>query len=161
MVVTGSAALGDAVVGPPTEVRAALTGQGIEVSDAPLVDLPMGMSGQVRYSTVLKALVASDHCDAVVAVLGSTARLEPEAALASYHAGDAGTEADRGLRAPQADETLRLMGEHGIAFRTPEGLRGSVHAFLNWRAPRSHDGIAAPGEADAAGGCWLKPARPR
>lgn len=152
MVVDRLGTLGDAVAGPPMEVRAALAGQGIEVSDAPLVDLPMGMSGPVRYSTVLKALAASDHCDAVVAVLGSTARLAPEAALAHITPAVPAQKPIAVFAAPQADDTLRLMGEHGIAaFRTPEACADSVHAFLNWRAPRSHDGIAAPGEADAAG----------
>lgn len=151
MVVDRLGTLGDAVAGPPAEVRAALVGQGIEVPDAPLVDLPMGMSGPVRYSTVLKALVASDHCDAVVAVLGSTARLEPEAALAHIAPVLPAPKPIAVFAAPQADETLRLMGEHGIAaFRTPEACADSMHTYLNWRPPRSHDGIAAPGETDAA-----------
>lgn len=151
MVVDRLGTLGDAVAGPPAEVRTALAGQGIEVSDAPLVDLPMGMSGPVRYSTVLKALVASDHCDAVIAVLGSTARLEPEAALAHITPAMPGPKPIAVFAAPQADETLRLMGEHGIAaFRTPEACADSMHAYLNWRSPRPHAGIAAPGETDAA-----------
>lgn len=151
MVVDRLGTLGDEVAGPPEAVREALAAQGIEVSDAPLIDLPMGASGPARFSTVLKALAASGHCDAVIAVLGSTARLASEAALAHITPAMPAPKPIAVFAAPQADETLRLMGEHGIAaFRTPEACADSVHAFLNWRSPRSHDGIAAPGEADAA-----------
>lgn len=152
MVVDRLGGLGDEVAGPPEDVRTTLATQGIEVSDAPLIDLPMGFSGPARYSTVLKALAASDHCDAVIAVLGSTARLAPEAALAHIAPVLPAPKPIAVFAAPQADETLRLLGEHGIAaFRTPEACADSMHAYLNWRAPRSHEGIAAPGETDAAG----------
>jgi acyl-CoA synthetase (NDP forming) len=151
MVVDRLGGMGDEVLGPPDPVRAALAAQGIEVQDAPLIDLPMGSSGPARFSTVLKALAASDHCDAVIAVLGSTARLTPDAALAHIAPVMPAKKPIAVFAAPQADETLRLMGEHNIAaFRTPEACADSVHAFLNWRAPRPHEGIAAPGEADAA-----------
>jgi acyl-CoA synthetase (NDP forming) len=150
MVVDRLGMLGDAVEGPPAPVRAALAAAGIDLPDAPLVDLPMGASGPARFSTVLKALVASDHCDAVVAVLGSTARLAAEAAVAHIAPALPSPKPIAVFAAPQADETLRLMGEHGIAaFRTPESCADAVHAFLNWQAPRQTAGLA-PGETDAA-----------
>ncbi|HEY4252746.1 MAG TPA: acetate--CoA ligase family protein [Roseomonas sp.] len=151
MVVDRLGTLGDTVLAPPDEVRTALAAGGIEVPDAPLIDLPMGMSGPARFSTVLKALVASDHCEAVVAVLGSGARLSPETALAHITPAVPASKPLAVFAAPQADETLRLMGERGIAaFRTPESCADAVHAYLNWRAPRPQDGIVAPGETDAA-----------
>jgi len=59
---------------------------------------------------------------------------------------------------PQADASLRLLGEAGIpAFRTPESCADVIRAFFDWRAPRaeapapaiSHSTQAHPDEADA------------
>lgn len=141
MVVDRLGTLGDQVVGPTPEMRASLAEQGIEVSASPLIDLPMG-GGRGHYTTVLKALVASDHCDAVVAVLGSTARLRPtqvnENVLDVYD----GSKPIAVFAAPQADEALRILDEAGVAgFRTPETCADALHAFLNWRAPKPVEAV--------------------
>lgn len=141
MVVDGLGLRGDAVVGPPAEMRARLAAQGIEVSDSPLIDLPMG-GGRGQYTTVLKELVASDHCDAVVAVLGSTARLRPtqvnENVLDVYD----GSKPVAVFAAPQADEAIRILDEAGVAgFRTPETCADALHAFLVWRAPKPLEAV--------------------
>ncbi len=141
MVVDGVGLRGDAVVGPTPEMRARLAAQGTVISDAPLIDLPMG-GGKGQYTTVLKELVASDHCDAVVAVLGSTARLRPtqvnENVLDVYD----GSKPIAVFAAPQADEAIRICDEAGVAaFRTPETCADALHTFLNWRAPKPVEAV--------------------
>ena len=74
MVVDRLGVLGAEVVGPSPEVIATLAQKDIEVSDAPLTDIPMGRSEGGRYSTILSTLLASDHTDAVVSVIGSSAQ---------------------------------------------------------------------------------------
>lgn len=141
MVVDGVGLRGDAVAGPTPEMRVRLAEQGIHISDSPLIDLPMG-GGKGQYTAVLKELVASDHCDAVVAVLGSTARLRPtqvnENVLDVYD----GSKPVAVFAAPQADEAIRICDEAGIAaFRTPETCADALHAFLNWRAPKPVESV--------------------
>ena len=49
-----------------------LRGQGISVNAAVITDIPMGGSERGAYTAILSALLASDHCDAVVSVIGSS-----------------------------------------------------------------------------------------
>lgn len=153
MVVDRLGALGDEVAPPPEGMRAALAARGIEVSDSPLVDLPMG-GGRGQYPAVLSALLASDHCDAVVAVLGSTARLRPAQVDDNVLSCDVAAKPVAVFAAPQADEALRLLDEAGVAgFRTPETCADAVHAYLNWRAPRVFE--AAPADVLRGASAYL------
>ena len=145
MVVDRLGALGDAVAPPPEPMRADLAARGIELSDSPLIDLPMG-GGRGQYPAVLSALLRSDHCAAVVAVLGSTARLRPMQVEENVLCTDTAAKPVAVFAAPQADEALRLLDAAGVAgFRTPESCADAVHAYLNWRAPRVFE--AAPTDA--------------
>jgi acyl-CoA synthetase (NDP forming) len=151
MIVDRLGLYGDEVVGPTPAMQERLGAQGIHLSDSPLIDLPMG-GGAGQYTSVLKEMVASDGNDAVVAVLGSTARLRPtqvnENILDIYD----GSKPIAVFCAPQADEALRLCDEAGIAgFRTPESCADALHAFLNWRAPvkRGEGAPAALAQASA------------
>ncbi|MBR0648869.1 acetate--CoA ligase family protein [Roseomonas terrae] len=150
MVVDGVGLRGDGVVGPTPEMRARLAAQGVEVSDSPLIDLPMG-GGKGQYTTVLKELVASDHCDAVVAVLGSTARLRPTQVNDNVLDVYDGSKPIAVFAAPQADEAIRICDEAGIAaFRTPETCADALHTFLNWRAPKPVENVPAAAWRGAA-----------
>ena len=150
MVVDGVGLRGDAVVGPTPAMRGRLAEQGIHIGDSPLIDLPMG-GGRGQYTTVLKELVASDHCDAVVAVLGSTARLRPTQVNDNVLDVYDGRKPIAVFAAPQADQAIRLLDEAGVAgFRTPETCADALHAFLNWRAPKPAEAVAAPAWRGAA-----------
>jgi acyl-CoA synthetase (NDP forming) len=88
---------------------------------------------------VLEALLASDHCDAVVAAVGSSAQFHPglaiEPILAARRAHPA--KALAVFVAPEAPASLALLAQAGIAaFRTPESCADALAAFLAWRAPR-------------------------
>ena len=150
MVVDRLGSLGVEVPPPPPAMREALAGEGIELSESPLIDLPMG-GGKGQYTRVLQEIVASDHCDAVVAVLGSTARLRPtqvnENILSVYD----GSKPLGVFCAPQADAALGILDEAGVAgFRTPEACADALHAFLTWRGPRPAETVANSEWASAA-----------
>jgi len=131
MVVDRLGSLGIEVVPPTPAIREAYS-----LPDSPLIDLPMG-GAPGEYARLFRDLVASDHCDAVVGVLGSTSRLRPaqvnENILSVYD----GSKPIAVFCAPQADEALRISDEAGVAaFRSPETCADAIHAYLTWRVPR-------------------------
>lgn len=137
MIVDRLGVYGDAVPEPPVEFREKLAKDGIEISDSPLIDLPMGSSGGGRYTHILSELMASDHCDAVVSVMGSSSRSNPKMVCERVLNAKLGAKPLAVFLAPQADEGLKILHEAGIAgFRTPESCADAVHAYLNWHAPQ-------------------------
>lgn len=151
MVVDRLGTLGDELVTPPAPLRAMLAEKGIDIPDAPLVDLPMGAATPERYSTVLRALLESDHAEAAVAVLGSGARLTPEKTLGNVIPAVPAPKPLAVFTAPHAEELLRQAHARGIAaFSSPEGCADAIHAYLTWRAPRALDEAASPGAIDTA-----------
>jgi acyl-CoA synthetase (NDP forming) len=127
---------------PPTEaVVAGLARQKIGITRARLTDLTLAGAKKEIYSAVLGELLASDHCDLVLAVVGSSAQYQPHIAI------DPILEARRTEKplavfcAPQADASLALMSEHGIAgFRTPEACADAIRAWRDWRPPAAIPG---------------------
>jgi acyl-CoA synthetase (NDP forming) len=128
--------LGVEVVPPSDEVVAHLARQKIGITRARLIDLTLAGAKKEIYSAVLNELLASDHCDLVLAVVGSSAQFQPHIAI------DPILEASRSDKplavfcAPQADASLALLNEAGIAgFRTPEACADAIRAWRDWRAP--------------------------
>jgi acyl-CoA synthetase (NDP forming) len=145
MVVDRLGLAGHTLVGPDAALRETLSEAGIRIPDAPLIDLPMGASGPKPFSTTLRAMDAADAADALLAVLGSSARNQPERALS--HVSPA-LPAGRPLAvfaAPQADAALALFEAEGIAaFRTPESCADAMNAYLSWREPAALQGAPLP-----------------
>jgi acyl-CoA synthetase (NDP forming) len=162
MVVDRLALAGIDVVPPPDGVIEGLSEQGIHIGPGRLTDITLAGTQPEIVGAVLKALLASPHCQAVVAVVGSSAQFQTDLAVQPIIA-KAG--ADKPLAvflAPQADEPLRLLAEAGIAaFRTPEGCAEAVRCLFDWRPPRRAGGppvgdparaarlLAGPGGVDA------------
>jgi acyl-CoA synthetase (NDP forming) len=128
--------LGVEVVPPSEEVVAHLARQKVGITRARLTDLTLAGAKKEIYSAVLNELLASDHCELVLAVVGSSAQFQPHIAI------DPILEATRGGKplavfcAPQADASLALLNEAGIAgFRTPEACADAIRAWRDWRAP--------------------------
>jgi acetate---CoA ligase (ADP-forming) len=118
--------------------------QGIEVASPdpqfPIIDLTMGKKA-ATYGAVVEELLAFPGCDAVLAVVGSSAQFDPQHAVEPIVQAHSG--AQRGARplavfmTPQADRSLALLAQAGIAaFRTPEACADAMHAFFSWRSPR-------------------------
>lgn len=129
-------ALGVEVVPPAERVIGNLARKNVRISNARLTDLTLAGAKKEIYSAVLNELIASDHCDLVLAVVGSSAQFQPHIAI------DPILEARRGTRplavfcAPQADASLALLAENGIAgFRTPEACADAIRAWRDWRVP--------------------------
>jgi acyl-CoA synthetase (NDP forming) len=128
--------LGVEVVPPTAAVITNLAQKKIRISGARLTDLTLAGAKKEIYSGVLNELLASDHCDLVLAVVGSSAQYQPHIAI------DPILEAPRGGKplavfcAPQADASLELMAEADIAgFRTPEACADAIRAWRDWRPP--------------------------
>lgn len=128
--------LGADVVPPSSAVIDKLRGQGITVSDAVITDIPMGGSERGAYTAILSALLASDHCDAVVSVIGSSSLTNPNVIADRVLKAEPKVKPLAVYLAPRADHGLLLLQEHGVAgFRTPEACADAVNTYLNWRAP--------------------------
>lgn len=133
------------VVPPTDEIAANLERKQIRITRARLTDLTLAGAKKEIYSAVLNELLAAEHCDLVLAVVGSSAQFQPHIAI------DPILEAARGKKplavfcAPQADASLALLRDAGIAgFRTPESCADAIRAWRDWRAPQE------PPMADAA-----------
>ena len=131
---------------PPTErVVTNLAPKKISINRARLTDLTLAGAKKEVYSAVLNELLASDHCDLVLAVVGSSAQYQPHIAIEPIVEAPRGDKPLAVFCAPQADASLTLMAEAGIAgFRTPEACADAIRAWRDWRAP-----LAAPAQ-DAA-----------
>lgn len=132
-------AAGVELVSPPPALAEKVHALGVRVADSPLIDLTLAGTRASVYGPVLEALLASDHCDAVVAAVGSSAQFHPELAVEPIiaarraHPGKALAV----FVAPEAPASLALLAQAGIAaFRTPESCADALIAFLAWRAPR-------------------------
>lgn len=136
MVVDRLGVLGADVVGPSPEIIEALADKDIPVTDAPLTDIPMGRSAGGRYSSILSALLASDHTDAVVSVIGSSAQNPQIIVDRVLQAGPRSAKPLGVFLAPRADNALVQLQASGVAsFRTPESCADAVNAYLTWKTP--------------------------
>lgn len=136
-VVDRMGAMGLDVIAAPDAVHQRLAEFDLKVGRGPLIDLTMAGTRDGVYGAALEALIGSDSCDAIVCVVGSSAQFHPDLAVAPII--EKGRDASKPVAAfmvPQADESLRLLADAGIAaFRTPEACADAVRAFFEWRAP--------------------------
>jgi len=115
---------------------------GVEL--ASMIDLTMTAT-QESYGTVLERLLAAPDCDAVLAVVGSSAQFHPELAVEPILRTAAAHKPLAAFLTPHAEESAALLARRGIAaFRTPEACADALAAFLKWRAPRTAPARAAP-----------------
>jgi acetate---CoA ligase (ADP-forming) len=128
--------LGIDVVAPTEEVIAKLAAQNVRISPARLTDLTLAGAKKEIYSAVLNALLASDHCDLVLAVAGSSAQFQPEVAIEPLIEAEPHDKPLASFAAPHAEASLKLLAEAGIAgFRTPESCADAIRAWRDWSAP--------------------------
>jgi len=148
-------AAGVELVAPPHGLGRRIRALGVRVTDSPLIDLTLAGTRASVYGPVLEALLASDHSDAVLAAVGSSAQFYPELAiepiLAARRAHPA--KALAVFIAPEAPASLELLARAGIAaFRAPESCADALAAFCAWRAPRippHADSVPAARSAEA------------
>jgi acyl-CoA synthetase (NDP forming) len=108
--------------------------RGVEL--ASMDDLTMTAT-QERYRATLERLLRSPGCDAVLAVVGSSAQFHPQLAVQPILETAQSAKPVAAFLTPHADASLALCARHGIAaFRTPEACADALAAFLSWRSPR-------------------------
>ncbi len=149
---------------PDATAGAALDAAGFPHGGGRMLDVTLAGTKPDRVAAALGALLAAEDTDLALAVIGSSAQFRPEDSVAGILlARDAARAAGNpkpvaAFLVPQADQSLRLLAEAGIAaFRTPESAADCVRAWCDWRAPRdaapaepvAHDLPAGPDEADA------------
>jgi acyl-CoA synthetase (NDP forming) len=139
-------------IAPPTEdVIRQLAEKKIHVGQSPMIDLTLAGTKKEIYSAVLDALLASDDCDAVLAVVGSSAQFHPQLAVEPI----VGAKPGKPLLvfiAPAADTSLDLLRAGGVpAFRTPESCADAIRCYFDWQPPVARD-LAAPAGLDAVAG---------
>lgn len=139
------------VIPAPEAVHERLKDFNLTIGRGPLIDLTMAGTREGVYGAALEALLESDACDAVVCVVGSSAQFHPELAVAPIvEVGGKASKPVCAFMVPQADASLRLLADAGIAaFRTPEACADAMRAFFQWRAPVTGEirSISADGKA--------------
>jgi acyl-CoA synthetase (NDP forming) len=154
-------ALGLEVVAAPEVLVRSLAAEGIAIGRGPVIDMTLAGTSEA-YATVLAHLLASAHCDAVLAVVGSSAQFHPQLAVEPIVRAGRASLTEKPLAAfllPDAPQSLALLAAAGVpAFRTPESCADALAAFLRWRAPAQPGGeVALPQTARA----WLDTAQAR
>ena len=136
MVIDHLGLAGIAVVPPTPKIIADLAAQDIQVSDAPLTDMPMGRAEGAVYPTIINALQDSGHCDVVINVQGSTALQQPDSVRTRVLAARRDRKPLAVFLGPSASTALGILREGGVAaFRTPEACADAVRAYCEWCAP--------------------------
>ena len=124
------------VVAPSQQVIADLAAKNIAVNPGRIIDLTLAGARKEIYGGVLNALLASEHCDLVLAIAGSSAQFQPQIAVEPMVEADAGTKPLAVFLGPQADASLKLLHDAGVAgFRTPEACADAIRAWRDWRPP--------------------------
>jgi acyl-CoA synthetase (NDP forming) len=130
-------AKGIELISAPAPLRERLAPFGIRFGDETIVDVTMAGTRKEVYQPALEELLKSPDCDAVVAVVGSSAQFHAHAAVEPIVA--VASASDKPLAAflvPQADQSLSLLADAGVAaFRTPEACADALSCFLDWVAP--------------------------
>jgi acyl-CoA synthetase (NDP forming) len=130
-------AKGIELISAPAPLRERLAPFGIHFGDETIVDVTMAGTRKEVYQPALEELLKSPDCDAVVAVVGSSAQFHAHAAVEPIVA--AASASDKPVAAflvPQADQSLSLLADAGVAaFRTPEACADALSCFLDWVAP--------------------------
>jgi acyl-CoA synthetase (NDP forming) len=137
MVVDRLGSVGVDAVPPSTRVVDSLADNGIKITPARLTDLTHAGTRADVYGAVLNQLLASDHCDLVVAVAGSSAQFQPEIAIEPVINSERHGKPLAVFIAPDAPDSLQRLAGAGLAgFRTPESCVDAIRAWAEWRSPQ-------------------------
>ena len=122
---------------PPTDtVVNNLARKNITLPRTRLTDLTLAGARKEIYSAVLNELLASDHNDLVLAVVGSSAALHPQIAIEPIAEADSHGKPLAAFLGPQAEASLGLLAAAGVAgFRTPESCADALRAWRDWAGP--------------------------
>ena len=135
-VVDAMGLLGLDAIAPPPEFIAHMSGRGLTLRSAPVIDLTLAATS-AQYKDLLEQLLQAPWCDAVLSVAGSSAQFHPDLAVRPLI--ESARPAEKPLAAflaPEAPTSLKLLHDAGIAaFRTPESCADALAAFLKRDLP--------------------------
>jgi acyl-CoA synthetase (NDP forming) len=144
MVVDPLASRGVTIEPASAETVARLAAAGIEIKPAALIDLTIAGA---RYETVkaaLDILTTAPEFDLVLAVIGSSARSQPEATVRPVIDSAGAQKPLAAFIVPEAPEALAALSRAGVPnFRTPEACADAIAAALA-RQPPMPSRSAAP-----------------
>lgn len=147
MVVDQLGIRGVSVEAPEEATRRRLEAAGVEPGHGRILDLTLAGTRPEVMGAALDALLGAPEFDLVIAVAGSSARLQPELAVRPVADAAAGGAHLAAFCVPEAPRALAMLAEAGVpAFRTPEACADAIAAAFARRAPR------AAGAAPAIGG---------
>lgn len=128
--------LGVELVAPSDQVVDSLATKGIAIPRGKLTDLTLAGAKAEVYGAVASALLASDHCDLVVAIAGSSAQFQPEITVVPLVNAEKHGKPLAVFIAPHAEAGLKQLADAGIAgFRTPETCADAINAWAKWSMP--------------------------
>jgi acyl-CoA synthetase (NDP forming) len=138
------------LVGPSAQTRQRLTDAGVEAEAGLVVDLTLAGTRPEVMGAALDVLGSAPEIDLLVAVVGSSARSQPELAVAPIV-----ERAHRGCPlavfvVPEAPDALAMLAAAGVpAFRTPESCADVIGAALARCVPTPR--VPGPRQAPSTG----------
>lgn len=140
---------------PPLEFVRHMAARGLNIRQTPVIDLTLAATSE-QYKDLLEQLLLSDWCDAVLSVVGSSAQFHPQLAVKPLiESAKPDAKPLAVFLAPEANESLKLLQQHGIAaFRTPEACADALAAFFKpviEQADLPSGGADLPADCPASG----------
>ncbi len=127
---------GITIAQPSAETFARLAAAGIAAAQARIVDLTIAGAHYEAVKGTLDILLSAPEFDLVVAVIGSSARSQPERSVKPLIDSAKATRPLAAYIVPDAPAALAQLAAAGVpAFRTPEACADAVAAALRRRAP--------------------------
>jgi acetate---CoA ligase (ADP-forming) len=140
MVVDPLASRGVTIEPASTDTLARLAAAGIEVKPARMVDLTIAGARYETMKTTLDILLAAPEFDLVLAVIGSSARAQPEMTVRPIIESAGTGKPLAAFIAPEAPAALAMLSGAGVpSFHTPEACADGIAAALARRPPRAID----------------------
>ena len=139
MVIDPLASRGVTIEPASAATLARLAGAGIEVKPARLVDLTIAGARYQTMKATLDILLAAPEFDLVLAVVGSSARAQPEMTVRPIIDSAGAGKPLAAFLAPDAPEALAALSRAGVPnFRTPEACADAIAAALARRTPQPY-----------------------
>jgi acyl-CoA synthetase (NDP forming) len=136
-VVDPLAVRGITIAQPSAETFARLAAAGIKAAHSRIVDLTIAGAHYEAVKGTLDILLDAPEFDLVVAVIGSSARSQPEKSVKPLIDSARASRPLAAYLVPDAPTALAQLAAAGVpAFRTPEACADAVAAALHRRAPR-------------------------
>jgi acetate---CoA ligase (ADP-forming) len=137
MVVDPLASRGVTIERASTATLARLAAAGIEVKPAAMIDLTIAGARYETVKTALDILTTAPEFDLVLAVIGSSARSQPEMTVRPVIDSAGASKPLAAFIVPEAPEALAALSRAGVPnFRTPEACADAIAAALARQPPK-------------------------